>query len=150
LDFDLFWLVLGGILVMAFAGLAGVLGYKIGTRRKRRTLAESQRKASLRLRPEVTAWVDRHQDAASLIIQNVGGVDALEVDFQARWEIGGQEVEALVENEKYRLPLPVLPVGNRETFDLKFSGARSPQLFLSLSWKNRAGRVEKRSLALQS
>jgi hypothetical protein len=43
-EFDFPWLVLSGILVIAFAGLAGVLAYKIGTRRKRLKLAESQKK----------------------------------------------------------------------------------------------------------
>lgn len=150
MEFDFPWLVLSGILVIAFAGLAGVLAYKIGTRRKRLKLAESQNKASVRLRPEVAAWIDRSPDEVLLVLENVGGVDALEVDIQARWELAGQEVEALEGIEKYRLPLAVLSAAEKTTFELKFSEAQSPRLFLRLSWKNRAGRVEKRSLSLQT
>lgn len=149
MEFDFLGLVLIGTLGVVLAGLAGVLGFKIGARRKRDKLALSQKKPSLRLRPEVTGRIDRSRSAALLILENVGGVDALEVNFQARWEIGGQEVAALMDTETYRLPLPTLPVGMTETFDLKFVDARSPRLFLSLSWKNRAGRIEKRSLALR-
>jgi hypothetical protein len=72
------------------------------------------------------------------------------VDIQARWKLADQEVEALEEIEKYRLPLAVLSAAKKTTFELKFPEAQSPQLFLRLSWKNRAGRVEKRSLALQT
>jgi succinyl-CoA synthetase beta subunit len=102
------------------------------------------------LRPEVAAWIDRSPDEVLLVLENVGGVDALEVDIQARWKLADQEVEALEEIEKYRLPLAVLSAAKKTTFELKFPEAQSPQLFLRLSWKNRAGRVEKRSLALQT
>lgn len=85
----------------------------------------------------------------TLVIENVGGADALQVGVQARYEIGKEEVEALIDNDKYKLPLPVPRAGSRERFGLKSVDNRASRLFLRLSWKNRAGKVEKRSIGLQ-
>ena len=145
-----FALDLVGILIIVSVAVAGVLAYWVRARRIRLKLARTQKPRSLRLRPEVTARIDRFPGATSLILENVGGVDALDVNCQVKWELGGQEVNALRDYEEYKLPLPVLPTGGSQTFDLKFSESRGRRIFLKLSWKNRAGRVEKRSLGLKA